>query len=408
MEEYLYVITEDLLLDDKCSKKISDIHLEQLSATRCRKWRYLPTHLGLAPIVTYDLEPLEHDRRPESEKRLDFFRGWKETRGSAATYQSLIQALLKIGCREDAEFVYELLQSPESHSSTSAGTNSATPSQASAHTASDTRENKTSTDPDTLGDIRQRLGRNQRKIQCKYASFAVSLRKAVAATDVTLSDFRHFVLGLSPYVDYYRYEKPKLLDDVKMLDHVKAEIKKSESITDIFEVITTECCSFINIDVFQSIIENYKIDTNSDKDLQYSEQLKSYLKEHKISEFCTVNPELEKFEKSKEVILKFDTEWDSSITKVLNLKSAIAEILGLRSDALRLLSIKEGCVLVTFSVQSTVADNIFARGLTAKQEADIRALSVSWLECTDYKLEESKDHLGKIHKQLCGFLHCSF
>ena len=261
-------------------------------------------------------------------------------------------------------------------------------------------------DPDTLRDLRRQLKRNYKQITARYASFGVSLRKAVTATGVTLNDFRHFLLGLSPYVDDYGDERPRLLD------HVKAEIKMADSIIGIFIVLTTECCSFMDVDIFQSIIDEYEIDTNSDVKLQYSEHLKSYLLNHKISEFIMINPKLNRFKNSDELVLKFNTDLSSSITKVLDLKSAIADILELKSSAsLQLLSIKEGCVVVTFSILSTVAESIFARGLTAKQEADIRALSVLWLECGDYKLEEiprnadSKDHAGMITAVLFLYGH---
>ena len=255
------------------------------------------------------------------------------------------------------------------------------------HTESTTHnDNATSIedlDPDTLRDLRRQLKRNYQEIIFQYASFGVSLRQAVTATGVTLGDFRHFLLGLSPYVDDYGNEQPRLLD------HVKAKIEMADSITGIFQVLTTDCCSFMDVDIFQLIIRKYKIDINSDEDLQYSKHLKSYLMNHKISEFILINPKLDRLKNSDVLILKFNADLSSSITKVLDLKSAIAEILGLKSAAaLQLLSIKEGCVVVAFSILSTVAESIFARGLTAKQEADIRALSVLWLECGDYKLEE--------------------
>ena len=254
-------------------------------------------------------------------------------------------------------------------------------------------------DPDTQRDLRRQLDRNFNRIIEKYASFAESLCDAVTDTGVTVKKFRNYILNLSPYgagYIYYGAEKPKLLD------HVKAEIKMADSIIDIFQVLTTECCSFMNVGILQSIMTKYKIGQNSDS-LRYFDHLKCYLENHKISEFIMINPKLDRFKNSDTLILKFDTDLSSSITKVLDLKSAIANILGLESTAaLHLLSIKEGCVVVTFSILSTVAESVFARGLTAKQEADIRALSVLWLECGDYKLEEiphnadNKDHIGMI------------
>ena len=213
-------------------------------------------------------------------------------------------------------------------------------------------------DPDTLRDLRRQLKRNYRKITVRYASFGVRLCEAVTATGVTLKKFRHFLLGLSPYVDDHGDEQPRLLE------HVKAEIKMADSIIDIFTVLTTECCSFMDVDIFESIIDEYEIDTNSDVKLQYSEHLKAYLLNHKISEFIMINPKLDRLKNSDKLILKFNTNLTSSITKVLDLKSAIAEILGLKSAAaLQLLSIKEGCVVVTFSILSTVAEEVLQEAL---------------------------------------------
>ena len=102
-------------LQSGSDQQVSDIHLERLSRTCCRKWRNLTSHLKLDRIVMDDI-----DRRSvkEGEKRLDFFTEWKEQKGSAATYKALIKALLNIGCRNDAEHVYKLSQSPGGSPST--------------------------------------------------------------------------------------------------------------------------------------------------------------------------------------------------------------------------------------------------------------------------------------------------
>ena len=132
---------ENYLLNEECNKKVSDSHLERLSSKCCRKWRNLTTSLELDSIVKDDV-----DRKSvcESEKRFDYFTEWKEQKGSAATYRSLIRALLKIDCRDDAEYVYQLSQSTGSHSTSPAQTTSdvantspsqATPAASATHTA---------------------------------------------------------------------------------------------------------------------------------------------------------------------------------------------------------------------------------------------------------------------------------
>ena len=210
-----------------------------------------------------------------------------------------------------------------------------------------------------------------------------SLCDAVIAKNVSLQRFRLHLLGLSAFENNYDGEQPIILDDVK------TDIKKAGSIYEIFEILTTECCSFINVGIFQSIMDRYRIDAGCYKDLQYSKHLEAYLKQHKISEFVLINPKLDRFPENSEVLtLKFNVALSSNITKVLDLKSAIADILGIDTNVLRLVGIEEGCVIVTFLLPAAVASSLFANGLTAEQEADIRALPVLWLTCGDYKLKD--------------------
>jgi len=53
---------------------------------------------------------IDRDHKTEKEKRAALLGKWKKKKGSAATYKRLIQALLDIECREEAEGVCELLQ----------------------------------------------------------------------------------------------------------------------------------------------------------------------------------------------------------------------------------------------------------------------------------------------------------
>ncbi len=100
------------LTDEDCDKQVSDRHLAELSRTHCRNWRQLPPYLYMASIVEHDIDC---DSRGERKKREDFFKEWKEMKGSDATYKALIGALLKIGSRNDAEYVCQLLMRPSSY-----------------------------------------------------------------------------------------------------------------------------------------------------------------------------------------------------------------------------------------------------------------------------------------------------
>ena len=94
-------------LTEKASEQpISDTHLEVISRTSSQQWRSLPPHLEL-PDTTVD--DIEHDSHKEEERKNNFFFTWKHKKGSHATYRKLLESLLKIERRDDAEKVCKLL-----------------------------------------------------------------------------------------------------------------------------------------------------------------------------------------------------------------------------------------------------------------------------------------------------------
>lgn len=81
---------------------------------------------------------------------------------------------------------------------------------------------------------------------------------------------------------------------------------------------------------------------------------------------------------SKKLKLKIDIEFTSKVARVVNLKSSLAALLGLRPSALRLFSIEEGCVIVTFLIPDFVADTIFGadKRMSISQKEGFQSLSV--------------------------------
>ena len=110
------------LADQNLDKVISDVHLDKIAQTRCTYWQSLPSRLGLPDIVAKDID---RDFPTESDKRREFFRQWKQRKGSEATYRRLVKALLGINQRQDAEYVCKLLPkagTSSSEASASSGT----------------------------------------------------------------------------------------------------------------------------------------------------------------------------------------------------------------------------------------------------------------------------------------------
>lgn len=97
------------LAEDDWDKKISDSNLDRISLNCCSNWKLLPSQLELESIIVNDIEKSK-TAITETDKRLEFFRQWKEKKGFGATYKKLVIALLNIDQRQDAECVCKLLK----------------------------------------------------------------------------------------------------------------------------------------------------------------------------------------------------------------------------------------------------------------------------------------------------------
>lgn len=90
-----------------CQEQVSDKHISEIGCSLCGQWRKLPPYLDLEATVVDDLE---RQFMTEEERRVGLLKKWKERNGFDASYTSLINALLEIKCRSDAEGVCELLR----------------------------------------------------------------------------------------------------------------------------------------------------------------------------------------------------------------------------------------------------------------------------------------------------------
>ena len=116
-EEFNSILSGFNLREVDCRKPVTYIFLDEISLKCCGEWKFLSSQLELEDNVVGDI-----DRKPieEKEKRREFFREWKQRKGSEANYERLILALLKCKRRQDADNVCELLSESLQASCTSA------------------------------------------------------------------------------------------------------------------------------------------------------------------------------------------------------------------------------------------------------------------------------------------------
>ncbi len=235
-------------------------------------------------------------------------------------------------------------------------------------------------DSDIYIDLKVLLEVKLQNIQYQYASYVSSIRTSLQAKKVSGEELRAHLLNMPVFLKDHGTEQ------LKLFSGKAAKLEKASSINDIFEILSLECCSFLDFGIFESLVKHYDLDKRQEV-FRYSEHVDDYMKRHKIKEFVMINPALEKLiepnDDSEKLILKFDISMTTELGKVMNLKAAVAKFLGLRASALQLLDIKEGCVVITFQISEIVAESIFSsdkKTFTEENISELQALSVVWLQ----------------------------
>lgn len=206
-----------------------------------------------------------------------------------------------------------------------------------------------------------------------------------------VDDFRTFLLRLPALATGLRKQRGGLLEDVK------GKLQQADNINKIFDLIGDECASFLNYSIFESIRVEYCSDIDCPK-LKYRSLLKDHVEKHNIKEFFAINPQLEKLtDTSKTLKLKMDIKLTNKVTRLIKLKHTLAVILGTTPGALRLISVKKGCVIITFCIPDSVGNVIFAENkISPKLTQHFRALRVLWMEYNSHRFNIS----GKV-RSLC-------
>ena len=242
---------------------------------------------------------------------------------------------------------------------------------------------------DIQGALKQELNRRFKTIGRQYAAYVRCILTSLEAKNVTVENLRTYILSLPAFKsDENRHHK--------LMSGREELISKAAIINDIIDVITTMCASFLDYEIFGSIVEEYELNKGQ-KQFQYPQYLRTYIDAHKISEFMQVNSDLDKYSDAEEIVLKFNTDLSShKFATIVDLKNAIADILEVSSLSLRLLSVKDGCVTITFLIPKYIATVIFAGNevFTSKQIKEFQDLSLLWLKCDSYEFSFETETAG--------------
>ena len=222
-----------------------------------------------------------------------------------------------------------------------------------------------------------------KRIRFKFTMLQSALRKSLTEKDVKPTQIVAHVIGYGVFKDQIR-EKDK-----NLLKNSEEKLKNATSIEDVF-IELSNYWSCIEYDILAIIIDEYGDDDDQKMIQEYSNALKLFFENRKVSEI----PMDSKFtnghssgETHERVIIKLNLD-NPHLKTVTNLKSKVCEILGVKPSVLLIEEIKEGCVEIILLVPKHLIKLIFGDYLTkVSYKEQLLAASVTFFSGKDFNFD---------------------
>ena len=233
-----------------------------------------------------------------------------------------------------------------------------------------------------------RLTNEYKDITSSYARLSIDIRKSLQTRGVTPGQLADVLMELSAFPLKVKDSSKPLLEDC--FD----EIEDAETIQGIFKILRPYG-SFFDCHIIKHIV-NSILCTNDDRARlrRYLSELDDYCRRNvfECQHFASIDPKFPK------LVLKVDNLVSKSFSmKAIDAFTAnVAKTFGLSRHTLRLCSVDEGCIQLTYQIPQSVVDKVFP--LSPKQEEAHKSLG--W----KYKLSSSQT--SKIKVCSCLHVHC--
>lgn len=222
-----------------------------------------------------------------------------------------------------------------------------------------------------------------------YANFAFHSCMSVKDKDVELENFRSFLLNLPAF----KSPSSSISDSsmcCNLLADVSEDMVSKDAINEIFDFLSIYSCSFLQYDVFKAMVLEFGDEEDRDRLEEYSQRVQDYLHMHRVFEFGEINPRLKRLKGTMELVLYVGKEvLPQRVSRLFEIRDAVADTLGLVSSAIYLYSVGEESVKLTYLIPVSVANIVLAKGtkFTEKQIADFKALSINSIHCGDFSFD---------------------
>ena len=226
-----------------------------------------------------------------------------------------------------------------------------------------------------------RLTRDYKCITGSYSKLILYVIQSLKTQAVTPKQLSTVLMNLSAFP--VQKHKPAALP--LLTDNLET-IRESENVDDVFYILRSYG-SFFDCHVIKHIVHS-SLCTDEDR-----EELQKY--ENELDVYCRRSvfecPHIESLDpKFQSFVMKVDDVVLNSLEmKAIHaFRVELAEACGLEPHTLRLCSVEEGCLQLTFQIPPCVVD--FVCPLTADQQLALKGLGVLKLVCGDYVFDSSQ------------------
>ena len=220
------------------------------------------------------------------------------------------------------------------------------------------------------GDLEIQLNDDYLSINTEYATFASSLRRSLKKRGISPLELVDCLMELRGYEPLSNSPDEK---GTCLLEDHRSELKEAKDMTRVFEILS-DYSSFFNYDIIAFIAKNLGSDSDKKNLATYEAALETYC-EHHVFECPSYSNRSSKF---PDLILKVDPEVSDSgkftLKSLHRFKVKVAKALKITKHSLKVCSIKDGCLEITFQIPPHVKEALVP--LSNDQSEALRHLGV--------------------------------
>ncbi|MCG8625948.1 MAG: hypothetical protein MJE68_28620 [Proteobacteria bacterium] len=218
--------------------------------------------------------------------------------------------------------------------------------------------------------LEQRLIMESENIQLSFSTLCNKFFDSLE--DIPLKKLIRVLKGLQVLK---RVNSSKSASVIQSYEYVLENITDIEGVKDLIEEYST----FFDFRPVEYMIQNVGLERDRQLLEKYKEDFEHYIKRRIFECPCEVGPP--EAPNSTKLYVKLESDYD----KLIDLKQfqcRLSLILGVSVHVLRLSSVKDGCIQLTFLIPSFIQEAIFP--LSPDQERDMKKLGIIKLWCENY------------------------